>query len=326
MVKKDLNSDQAKVAGPDKKVNSKTQDSSALNFNNTALIGGMALIIAGLFFLARSLNLISFGFGQLFNLWPLLLIMIGLGIIGDINKGWRKLTILLQIAILMLGAVMLLYGYDHIGSGYMWRQNRQEEVYVQQLVPRDLTATSAKLKVEAAGDLTITSQAQDSLMDVKGSSSTAFSTSQGGIQTINLDFESLMARRGGAFIDLNQITPFDISLELGAGQLRADLREVKVKQLKINSGASDIRVDVGRPIDEQPLKIKIEVGMSNVELSLPTGFGVNLTSDSGLSDVDTTGLTKISDGVFQSLDYANATVKYDIYLKSGFASFKINYY
>lgn len=79
--------------------------------NKNRIEEGIALIVIGGFFLLNSLNIIGWDiFGYIFQVWPVALILLGLGIV--VNKPWMKYV---NIVIFILTLV----GYYLYAEGYM---------------------------------------------------------------------------------------------------------------------------------------------------------------------------------------------------------------
>jgi hypothetical protein len=95
---------------------------------------------------------------------------------------------------------------------------------------------------------------------------------------------ALAARRSWLGLTLDRRTPLAIEVEGGVSSLRADLRELDVREVVVTGGATHVTIDLPAPTRELP--VRIEGGASRVTVRRPAGVPVSVEIDGGA-----TGLT-----------------------------------
>ena len=92
---------------------------------------------------------------------------------------------------------------------------------------------------------------------------------------------ALAARRSWLALTLDRRLPLAIEIAGGVSGLRADLRELDLRELTVSGGASDVAVDLPAPTRE--LTVRIEGGASRVTVRRPAGVPVSVEIDGGAS-------------------------------------------
>ena len=70
--------------------------------------------------------------------------------------------------------------------------------------------------------------------------------------------------------------PTSLDLNYGAGQFTIDLRDVRVTDARLNTGASSVEVDLPRPSGDVP--ITVNAGASSVVIVVPEGVEARITT------------------------------------------------
>ncbi|MCL8000898.1 hypothetical protein M8994_22160, partial [Brucella sp. 21LCYQ03] len=121
-------------------------------------------------------------------------------------------------------------------------------------------------------------------------------------------------------------TPFwDIALNVGAVNFKADFSTYRLQALAINAGASNIGLTFGVPNLENT-KIEINTGASNLKLRIPEGVAYRVVGKNVMSSTRYEGAEKVSKGVYETKNYRSAAQKYDIELNGAANSSSINTY
>jgi hypothetical protein len=114
---------------------------------------------------------------------------------------------------------------------------------------------------------------------------------------------------------LNDILPLFLHLELGAGKSELNLSEINLKDLKIEAGVGETRIDLTGEWEES-FKVQIESGVGKTRLLLPKHVGVKLDVDKGIGRVQADYFMNVGD-TFRNQVYENAHVKIDIDINIG---------
>jgi len=116
--------------------------------------------------------------------------------------------------------------------------------------------------------------------------------------------------------NLNRDVPLTLRLETGASQSELDLRDLKVTDLKVSTGAS--KADITLPANAGMTTVKVELGAASLDLVVPQGVAGRIRAEQGVSsiEIDTSRFT-YSNGVYESADYSSALNKVDIKIEAG---------
>jgi hypothetical protein len=121
-------------------------------------------------------------------------------------------------------------------------------------------------------------------------------------------------------LSLGGSIPQNLTVNAGAADLVVDTVSVPVETIRIDTGASNLRLSLGTRATTTQVFLK--AGASSVEISLPRDAGVKLTVNSGLTSRDLPEFTQKDEHVFQSGNYDAASRKIDIGLDLGVSSLK----
>ena len=122
---------------------------------------------------------------------------------------------------------------------------------------------------------------------------------------------------------INQDVPLTLDVDAGASSLDFDLTDLKVTHMKVDMGASTLKVKF--PASAGNTVLDVESGAATLDLSVPQGVGALLRLKQGASsvDVDTSRFVMQSDGFYESADYATTANKVEINLNGGANTVKV---
>lgn len=294
----------------------------------SSIVLAFSLIGIGVLLVLNSLGLIDFRWWNLFQLWPLLLILCGLSILSNRGFIWRVLAVTGQVAILVFAFL--------VAAGILERPAptniiRSSEIQSSQTTAPNKSATDlelAKIDIKAARNLQISAGDQTNAhIEYSGPTAELKQEKEDGKLKFELDFKrnALDSDDNPVVVKLAKNAPLELDIDFGAGKINADLRGLKLSKLDIDSGASDIEIFLDS-VDQKIVSIDLDLGVSNVKLNLPNGCGIKLNSDSGLSSINATGLEPRGKGYFESPNLADASVIYEIKLDSGLSNFELKYF
>jgi hypothetical protein len=301
---------------------------------NSSIGIGIAFVIAGLFLMAYRFGYIDFNiFWSLVNLWPLILVAIGVSIIFRRNPWIKGL-----VWILLIVAVVL-YGY--YGEGKMF-------FFGHQVIDYDLTETITELKLEdetksgkivmnlgagainigSTDDYTAVARYPDEITDI----STEFSN--GG-----KDFELRMNHNdkylprprvnmnGFTYdLELQENVIWDIDIDMGAMDMEMDLRDLDFNKLDLDLGAGDIDIYLGNPAEKS--NISIDSGVSDIKVFIPEDVPVKIRFDGGIKDIDFTGDSSFNKNgdYYESDNFTGSAPYYYLDISTGVGELTIEQY
>ena len=123
---------------------------------------------------------------------------------------------------------------------------------------------------------------------------------------------------------LNKKPLWNIDLGLGAGEARFDLSDFRVKSLKVSTGVADLDLKLGDRVNRTD--VKIESGVASVTLEIPKSVGCEVRIDGMLNDKDMGDLQKVSDGLYRSPGFDQASRKIMIDYDAGLSEVNIRRY
>ena len=117
-------------------------------------------------------------------------------------------------------------------------------------------------------------------------------------------------------INLNRDVPLALRLESGASQSELDLRDVKVTDLRVNTGAS--KTDLTLPANAGKTDVRVELGAASLDMVVPEGVAARIRAEQGVSAIDIdTSRFPYSNGIYESADFSSAQNKVDVKIQAG---------
>ncbi len=117
-------------------------------------------------------------------------------------------------------------------------------------------------------------------------------------------------------ISLNRDVPLALKLETGASQSELDLRDLKVTDLKVSTGAS--KTDVTLPANAGATTVKVELGAASLDMLVPQGVAARIRAEHGAAAIEIdTARFPYSNGIYELTDYSTAQNKADIKIEAG---------
>ena len=116
--------------------------------------------------------------------------------------------------------------------------------------------------------------------------------------------------------NLNRDIPIALKLETGASQADFDLRDVKVTDLKVSTGAS--KTDITLPANAGLTTVRVELGAASLDMLVPQGVAARIRAEQGVSaiEIDTVRFP-YANGIYESVDYSSVENKVDIMIQAG---------
>ena len=260
---------------------------------------------------------------RLGDLWPLLLVILGLQLILNHTLPRQQATIagLAAAAIIVAGA----FAYAiWAPAGQLGTHHADSS---QQL--GGLTAGTLELDYSAASINVGTGGLGETMYRASvdypaGDSPPTFSLDQ---QNGTLDisqntgfplFHPFGSSQRHLVVTLNSRIPWTIRFNGGASNLNLDLRELRLNGLELSGGASDVTAQIGQP--KGTVDIRMTGGVSNLILHAPSGTQWKISASGGVNGVSINGASSGSLGngfEKQSSGYDRAADRFDIELTGG---------
>lgn len=296
------------------------------------LLWGIIVIFVGVVFL-----LINFGYleasvwANIWQLWPLILVGIGLSILSrSLSEAGKIIVNIFAILILLAALILVVSPKNQFYSKII--NSKQSSEVTTQVIDEDLSGTNKPLSVEVktgASKLNIngssekfaTGELQSNFTELEINRSSSSKEDKLEILT-NVRRRVIGFGKNDLSLALNNQLPLSLELNTGALDGTLDLSNLNLKSLVIKSGASSYDITLGDKADL--LTGEFSVGASSIALNIPKSVGLKFTSNSGLSsnnfekqDLKRTGDTYISE------NYDTATKKIELTFKTGASSIEL---
>lgn len=258
----------------------------------------------------------------IFDLWPLILIIIGIGIIFKND---------LLNTILWILFLVVLVVYSFFIKDNMFEKNPNEilkaEVYTTEMksniergnLELDVGATSFNIG-DIDGDFI--KLEQDGAFNYKFNNKKS-------IETLYLSNKNnfISSGKNRSFeLGLNRDIPWDFNIDIGAVSGNLNLKEIMVRHISLDMGAGSLEMTLGEK--NKFTSIDIDAGASKLVINVPKDVGLKVNFDGGLNstNLDEINLVEIDKGNFISDGYEDTSSKYEIEVDMGVGKFEINYY
>ncbi|NLT36402.1 MAG: DUF4097 domain-containing protein [Gaiellales bacterium] len=288
-------------------------------------IWGLAIMVAGALLLGASLGRLDWAFLlSLLQLWPIVLVMIGIQLLLGRSK---PVVATVLMALILVGTVAAAWGL----WGTSW--TAAEEQTITGPSAAGISQGSAELTV-AASRLTL--QGQDIDTTVSGTYRTrpqlrVEQSAESGRYRLEVRprGESWWmpgfgggSKNEGIHITLRQGIPWDITVNGGAASYELDLTNVTLGSLQINTGASSATVVVG-PNVVPGARLDLTGGVGSYRISFPRSLSITVRGETGLTSLDTEGFDAQGGGVLVHRGGGSAL---EVSLKAGVSSIELDLY
>ena len=305
---------------------------NASGFEGDNFFWGALLIGAGALFLLHNLGIIQLYIGNIWQLWPVVIILIGVsfmqlkGVWSIILNVIATLVIIALLFVTLTNENGLRQGpVTHEGDDIMhvekrgtpWQKVEHADVRV------DTGAISLQLGAITEGDTVANAQLEGSRKI------TEETTLDGATQRVTFGTKGhpgfgVLQGKNRLNLQLTRQLPIDLTLDMGASAIKGDLSEVQLRTLLIDSGASSIDLKLGSKQDRS--NITIDTGASSVKLRIPKEVGYRIERDGGLSRGKFAGTKEVGEGRYETDGFANATKQITIKADTGATAFTIEQY
>lgn len=292
---------------------------------------GVIFILIGLLFVLKNLNILDFSWYQFINLWPLLLILWGIAMLPV--KGGIKLI----LSFIMVAAGVYLVNKYEGRTWFEWqspktyryekeRDRKNSDIDKEKdtdtdwesqylFFPYSTDINKATLKLDAAAGSFYLNETSDELVEVEreGNIGNYSLTAQesGDSHIIRLSMEETVIKgdrlRNRVDIKLHEQPVWDLDMNIGAARIEMDLSTFKTKDIKIDGGASTIRMKLG---DQYPeTNVKIDAGASSIVVEVPLNTGCQVRTNTVLSGKDMRDFQKKDSGRYETENFQDSDKK-----------------
>lgn len=314
------------------------------------IIWGVLLLFVGGVLLLDNLNVIQFYWSNVWQFWPVFLIVLGIKMLLNRNGSQLGSKIALGVTVLALGFIFVGGQEQPMGGNkWMWSDrdmsidwdddNKYEGLEF--LEPYTVVDSSKKTILNLSGggtsfklDEDITDNLFYAIVNRKKGNFSLVKTTTDTTNTLTFTMKgkSKSGKSGWSFntggneVDIRLHTQplWEMNLNMGAGALDFDLSAHKVSVLNFDGGAADVKIKMGELLPIANLNIK--TGVANVEIKVPETAGCKIKTRTGLSAKDFKGFVKVEEGLFETSNYQASKNKIHVNLDGGLSNFEVDRY
>jgi Domain of unknown function (DUF5668)/N-terminal domain of toast_rack, DUF2154 len=292
------------------------------------MAGPVILISAGIVLLLNNLDILPWGvWGDLWRLWPLALIAVGLDLIIGRRRPLASLLIILLV--LVAGGGLILYtGFATRGD--LTTYNMDVPVGSVKSATVEIDFGMGELEVRgganiaslASGRFEYYANRQPPSADVEVSGERANLVIQAADEH-GFNFGWFGPSRAPMWsVYLNPRLPLSLKADLGVGNSTLDLESVTLTKLDVNSGTGNTTIIL--PIPTGNLAASIDGGVGNLVLHIPDAAEARVSVDTGVGNV-TIGnrFAQQGENVWVTSGYATAPNKLDLTVDAGVGNVEI---
>lgn len=288
---------------------------------------GLLFILVGGLVLANNFGLIEVHWLNVWRLWPLAIIALGLSIFSLRNLIWHIFIII--FIVLSLGAI----AWVAITNDSSVQSLKSYETTIQKIsdnikqVEVSIKAGASSLRINTADQEPIVKSKLDSnVANISETSVTSGETQQINL-TMNINKTNqwwLGSMQNSWNVNIARNLSLQLNVDAGASDAEIDMSEAQLRAVDIKAGASSVILKIGNK--EDVANVNIESGVSSIIIRVPTTSGVQLQIESGLVTKQLANLSEVHENTYESPDYAQSKNKINIISKIGVSSFTIERY
>lgn len=248
---------------------------------------GIFLIIVGLLLLFSEFNIVKFSWRELIKFWPLIFIFWGL----DLLIGEKKWVNWLFALIVIFLVIFLIFFSSYLGPFFRGRDYR---FYKEWNYPykEDIKSLGLEVFVDV-GDISLTPLNSDENLLLMSSDAGVYiyavDKKNNGRIDLDLEIKSedndfwIFRGRHGGKVDLkvNSKVELDLSFNLGVGDVSLDVRNFKLKNLKVKGGVGNTKIY----LPKISCYVEVTGGIGNINMYIPENVVLDLVAEKGIGNI-----------------------------------------
>ena len=299
---------------------------------------GTLFIVLGLLILINNFTPIDLSWGNLWQYWPVVLVLLGISMLvkNIAGKGLISGAAAIILSVVIFASVKhtisFMFSEDYeidIGSGVKgdYAINEYTEAF-------DPSITTAILYLEGgAGTFRIGSETNDLIYAKTEGLIDNFNFNKNqldSVANINLNMQEANFNLGKTKfknkvdIALNKKPKWDLDIKLGAASIMFDFSKYKIEDINLDMGAASLDVKLGELADK--LDFNINAGASKIIISVPEMVGCEVSTDAVLSRKDINGFEKIESDLYRTANFDSTKKLIYINISCGVSSIEVHRY
>jgi hypothetical protein len=299
--------------------------------NTKQIFWGVFLISIGILVLLRNYLNYDFDIGDLWKLWPLLFVLLGINLMikNNLAKSAIAGVTALILAVALYASVLGFFGWFR--NDVQFRFDDDDYEVSEYTAPYEKGMKNASLRVEVGAGSFILEQPTDDLFNatVEGRKNNYSLTTNVADNTADIRFQMkntklFLKRKNRVEFKLNSEPVWDLKFEIGAAAVDFDLSRYNVENLDVDMGAASFKLKLGGNQPES--RVSIEAGASSIDILIPEEVGCEIRTDVNLSSRKFRDFSKIKDNLYRTDNFDTAGNKILLELKSGVSSINVSRY
>jgi hypothetical protein len=300
---------------------------------------GVLLVGLGVLFILKNLGVIYFSWHDIFRIWPLLLVLIGITIL-PIKPGYKALFSVIALIV----AFLLIFLLPH--REYSWESRfpfywfndeepgKKKEVMADQKISEvyDTLVREASLNFDAAaGNFRIRQESPDLFEFEKHGDIGKYNYSiknEGQKSEINFQLQGdhfgTTKFSNDVEIKLNPKPAWELKIDVGAADIDMDLSAFKARRVDIDGGASSIKLRLGSLQDLS--EVFVDSGASSIHIEVPESIACEVNTSTILSSKNLKGFEKVADGTYVTPGFSKNTKNIIIAVDAAVSSLEVTRY
>ena len=298
---------------------------------------GTLFIVLGLLVLLNNFSAINLQWGNLWQFWPILLVLIGISMLVKNKFGKSALAGAAAILLALLLFTSVKLTTDFIKGDFELTLNGDEDynfAITEYRESFDTTIAKAKLYLDAGlGSFNIGDTTSE-LIFVKSEGIEKHyiltKSDYDNVSKLNLKMKKTTFHLGKnkfrniVDIALNEKPTWDINIDGGAAAMNLDLTKFKIENVDVGMGAASLYVKLGALSDKT--RLNVEAGASDIDILVPEDVGCQVKTDDVLSSKNIRGFIKIDSDLYRTAGFDEAGKKIFIEIDCGVSSINIRRY
>ncbi len=258
------------------------------------LFWGIFFIVIGVLWFLNMKNIVVIYYSNIYSLWPLVLIWMGISII-PIKNGYK---ISMDLLVLALAIYILLApnNYQHSTlspiekeQSKMLFEKKTDSVKISQTVDLSMSLYGGSFTIGPGSDIVNVFGKEKKAQKISIKHEIDDINSHSDIE-LNYHIFSSLANESNYKILLHLLPIWSINLDAGAAKCAFDLSDFKVRKININAGVTDVYIKLGALYSDVALTIATGVAIANIEV--PSNMQCIVYDESGFTRLDLNDFNK----------------------------------
>ena len=246
---------------------------------------GIGFVLLGMLWLLKSFEVIDFAWKNFLQLWPLIFVWIGIGLLPI--KDWIKIVLNIITLLVGVGILFSVEKVSHSNDSFFSKESNIAESFPK-IIPIDTQQVKkASLTIDLGATdfliikdthlLTIHSNIDEHIQIEK-----EYKGSMAIIEVELNNHAAVFTRSAYCQFGLSPYPVWDMSFNMGVVSGDIDLSPFKVHKLELNTGVSDLSLTLGNLYPTT--HVEISAGASNILISIPQNVTCYVKSESVITN------------------------------------------